>query len=233
MKEDIERTLKAGINEHLNKPIEVEKLYEILLRYILPKENSLQEETQKSEIDIPKFQYIESEKALKYLAGNRKLYLKILANFKDTYSNFQIDTINQEEFKRAIHTLKGISANIGATKLHLKVKELDKTQNRDLIYTIYEEMKKVLEDLSLLKTEDKKETIILLELSAEKRVVLLKELKEFAQRSRTKKCKTTLEELKKYRLNSKDKQGLEKIQEHINQYNYTDALLVLQEIYPS
>ena len=33
MKEDIEMSLKVGMNDHLNKPIDVNKLYEILLRY--------------------------------------------------------------------------------------------------------------------------------------------------------------------------------------------------------
>jgi signal transduction histidine kinase len=33
MKEDIEKSLEAGMNDHLNKPIDVNKLYEILLKY--------------------------------------------------------------------------------------------------------------------------------------------------------------------------------------------------------
>ena len=33
MKEDIAMSLKVGMNDHLNKPIDVNKLYEILLRY--------------------------------------------------------------------------------------------------------------------------------------------------------------------------------------------------------
>ncbi|NOR57399.1 MAG: response regulator, partial [Sulfurimonas sp.] len=37
MKEDVKRTLQAGMNEHLNKPVEVEKLYGILLKYISKK----------------------------------------------------------------------------------------------------------------------------------------------------------------------------------------------------
>lgn len=34
MKEDVEQTRAAGMNDHLNKPIEVSKLYEILLKYV-------------------------------------------------------------------------------------------------------------------------------------------------------------------------------------------------------
>jgi len=33
MKEDVEKSLEAGMNDHLNKPIDVNKLYEILLKY--------------------------------------------------------------------------------------------------------------------------------------------------------------------------------------------------------
>ncbi len=35
MKEDVEKTLEAGMNDHLNKPIEVTQLYQILLKYAL------------------------------------------------------------------------------------------------------------------------------------------------------------------------------------------------------
>ncbi len=35
MKEDIDMSIKSGMNDHLNKPIDVKKLYEILLRYCL------------------------------------------------------------------------------------------------------------------------------------------------------------------------------------------------------
>ncbi|MEZ4747560.1 MAG: response regulator, partial [Calditrichia bacterium] len=37
---DMERSRAAGMNEHLNKPIEVNKLYKTLLRY-LPKKNNV------------------------------------------------------------------------------------------------------------------------------------------------------------------------------------------------
>ncbi|MEA3353347.1 MAG: transporter substrate-binding domain-containing protein [Campylobacterota bacterium] len=37
MKKDIEQTKKAGMNEHLNKPIDIEKIYTILLKYIKKK----------------------------------------------------------------------------------------------------------------------------------------------------------------------------------------------------
>jgi len=38
MKEDVEKTMESGMNDHLNKPIEVTQLYRILLKYALPKD---------------------------------------------------------------------------------------------------------------------------------------------------------------------------------------------------
>jgi len=40
MREDVEKTKAVGMNEHLNKPIEVKKLYETLLKYISQKVDS-------------------------------------------------------------------------------------------------------------------------------------------------------------------------------------------------
>ncbi len=41
MKEDIQRTKKAGMNEHLNKPIDVKSLYDTLLKYISKKTDTV------------------------------------------------------------------------------------------------------------------------------------------------------------------------------------------------
>ena len=38
MKEDVEKTLESGMNDHINKPIEVTKLYQILLKYAQPQD---------------------------------------------------------------------------------------------------------------------------------------------------------------------------------------------------
>jgi signal transduction histidine kinase len=38
MKEDVERTIESGMNDHLNKPIDVTKLYQTLLKYALPQD---------------------------------------------------------------------------------------------------------------------------------------------------------------------------------------------------
>jgi len=38
MKEDVEKTMEAGMNDHLNKPIDINQLYRMLLKYALPED---------------------------------------------------------------------------------------------------------------------------------------------------------------------------------------------------
>ncbi len=50
MKEDIKKSAKYGMNSHINKPIEVKELYEIILRYT-PQEYIDKERENSIEID--------------------------------------------------------------------------------------------------------------------------------------------------------------------------------------
>jgi len=62
MKEDMEKSKAHGMNTHLNKPIDVEKLYKILLKYIphqfIKKEHFINEE-------LKEILFLKLEKALK------------------------------------------------------------------------------------------------------------------------------------------------------------------------
>jgi CheY-like chemotaxis protein len=230
MREDVQRTKQAGMNEHLNKPIEVEKLYETLLKYISKKSVKTAITIKKESVKLPAFQHLDSEKALKNLGGNKNLYLKILNNFTKEYTHFEIKMLNTEDFKRATHTLKGLSANIGATILHLKMIELDETQDKALLNTVYKELQKVLDDLKPLKAINKTKPKTLLKINSKKRKELLISLKESSKKYRANRCKSILKELDKYQLSTKDQTVLKRLKELINQYNYKDLLILLESI---
>ncbi|RLA76403.1 MAG: hypothetical protein DRG30_02890 [Epsilonproteobacteria bacterium] len=230
MREDVQRTKNAGMNEHLNKPIEVEKLYATLLKYISKKSDAIVEIDEADEIKLPKFQYINTKQGLKHLAGNIKLYLKILGNFKSDYSEFNIDELNKVDFKRATHTLKGLSANIGAASLHTKIKELDETQDKNLLKSVYHELKKVIEDLQLLVEQKSEESAKLLEPSSKTREELFSQLKEFTKKNRANRCKSIIQEIEKYQLGDEDKIVFNRVKELVYKYKFKDALLILEEM---
>jgi len=69
MKDDIEKTKEAGMDEHLSKPMDVQKFYETLLRYITKKNIELSdiktiEKKESLDADISEL-FLELEKAIK------------------------------------------------------------------------------------------------------------------------------------------------------------------------
>jgi len=226
MKEDVASTEAVGMNEYLHKPIEVEKLYATLLKYISVKTKPLNmDKAEKDDIKIPYLKYIDTDLGLTYIAGNKKLYLKILSNFYNDYKDMKLKNLEKEEFARVIHTIKGLSANIGATALHVASKNLDVTPNEELFSIFCEELHKVLDELKKL-AEDKSGDVDrkLQSLSKEQRYELLKKLREYAQRRRSKYCKELLEELFTYRLSKKDKIFFTKIKYMIENRRYNRAV---------
>jgi signal transduction histidine kinase/DNA-binding NarL/FixJ family response regulator/HPt (histidine-containing phosphotransfer) domain-containing protein len=177
MKKDIEKSKTVGMQEHLNKPIDVDKLYQTLLYYISIKNIETRPDLLINEIIntkninqkfkdtsedknrlLPDFKYIDKEPAL-YLALDNEELLLVMIKGLYKYKDIKLEILEDEEFKRVIHTIKGVSASAGATNLYKVIKELDETQNKELIPKFYEELKKVCDEiddkLNLSETNEK------------------------------------------------------------------------------
>ena len=75
MLEDIKRTKAAGMQEHLNKPIEPEKLYATLLHYISKKVEITTQSSDNQEERTPiKLANIDTDIGLSHMNNNKKLY---------------------------------------------------------------------------------------------------------------------------------------------------------------
>ena len=122
------------------------KLYETLIQYISPKGNVM-DPSDSDNINIPDFVHIDTKQGLAYLAGKKKLYFMLLNNFRKDYKDINLDGIRGKEFKLLTHSIKGLSANMGAESLYKITKELDTTQKRDLLPAFYDELKKVIDEL--------------------------------------------------------------------------------------
>ena len=226
MKSDIEKTKKVGMNEHLNKPINVEELYETLLKFITKKVNSEQLDIKKNkeEFEVLIFKNIDASVGLKYLAGNKKLYLKILNNFVMDYKDLEFENLGDDEFKRQTHTIKGLSANIGATSLHKVSKKLDETQDKDLLDEFYDELKLVIDELeSKLDLKENKDEVIKKEITPQIKDELFNKLKEAILTKRPRNCETILEEIEEYKLLSEDEKLFRNVKNLILKYKFKEA----------
>ncbi len=229
MKEDIEKSHAVGMNTHLNKPIEVEKLYDVLLKYISQKENqdASNESPKEPEYWIPAFDRIDTSIGLGYLGGDQAFYLKLLHNFKKNYENLAIDALDEESFKRTVHTIKGLSANIGAMGLHERAKSLE--ENRDALHSeaFIQELCGVMEELG-----QKLETAIQEESETRKRIdshlknKLFKELKEALKLMEPQTCDAVIQKIEQYTLDIQEKQRFERVKEFVEAYEFDEALNV-------
>lgn len=228
MLEDRKKTLRAGMNEHLNKPIEVDKLYKTLLRYMSKKREKGKEiEKESKSFSLPFFKNLNVKKALKHLANNEKLYNKILKDFYFKYKDYDYINLRSDEFKLFFHTIKGLSANIGAESLHKIALEIDTTADKNLLGLFSEELQKVLDELepfSLKQEKDFKKVVI----SKEKRDELFFSLKEVLSTKQPKKCKLVIEEMDSCLLEEKDRIIYDKVKYFIKKYKFKEAQEIVE-----
>ncbi len=229
MREDIKNTKAVGMDDHLNKPIEMDKLYAILLKYLSKKRDIKNDVIPKDEYEIfiPKFKNLDTNTGLKHLAGNKKLYLKILRDFYINYKDLNLDNLEEIEFKLIIHTIKGLCANIGATKLYKITKKLEETLDKELLSNFYNELSFVIDELKILNSNSKFKIIDHTFIDNKLRDELFEKLKNAIESKRPKNCKTVINELSKYDLSNKDKELFYKLEILIGKYDFKEASKLL------
>jgi len=243
MKEDVEKTAEVGMNRHLNKPIDVISLYRVLLEYIPVREDisDMDEEVRRPDKErkdgeeIPEMKHIDIKEGLSHVGGMKKLYIKILRDFMESYRDFSIDDLEGDEFKRAIHTLKGLSANIGAGRVHEVAVEVDSTLDRSLLPSLYSELSIVIEELEGLTIlreesgkEEKREEKRALDEST--RVELIEKLWKALKSRQPKKCKPVIEEIEGYELDGRDAEIFSRIEKLVSKYRFKEAISLMEEL---
>jgi CheY-like chemotaxis protein len=141
MSGDRERSLAAGMNDHVTKPIDPDALFAALLRWVRLGEQqagstppSQSEATTRREAAPPRIEGlpgIDCGTGLRRLAGNETLYGKLLRDFHRDYAT-SIDGVRAAlqqdrliDAERQVHTLKGVAGNLGAMELHRTAQELE------------------------------------------------------------------------------------------------------------
>lgn len=122
---DKEKSFKAGMNEHLTKPIDPDELKKALRKYLDAEEVLYVPDSDEANDDgLPELSGIDSAKGLRNIGGNKLSYLKVLQGFRNLYANFaeELEVVladsDMEQALLKIHSLKGVAGNIGAVKLY-------------------------------------------------------------------------------------------------------------------
>ncbi|MDL2290680.1 response regulator [Desulfovibrio sp. OttesenSCG-928-F20] len=138
-----ENCIAAGMNDHVAKPIEVEKLFEVL-RLWAPAQPVYREKFEASVVpqaaqpeDTQVAPVLDSEGAIKRLGGNKALYLKTLGLFSSNLPRYRdellaaLETNDNEALQRGAHTIKGLAATVGANELAEDAAVLELGLNRE------------------------------------------------------------------------------------------------------
>ncbi len=146
LQEDKVRCVEAGMNDYMVKPIEPEKLFCMLNKWVSSKKGAVPcTENEKKEFQAKTMRVktntkaifriqvsgLNSDQGLNFVAGNEELYLSILRKYveghKDMIFEIRKAVVEErtEDARRMAHTLKGIAGNIGAETLQEKAKTLE------------------------------------------------------------------------------------------------------------
>jgi CheY-like chemotaxis protein len=142
MAEEREQCLEAGMNEHIPKPIDPAHLYKVLSQWLKPAITQAPQQSVKhsqlDDIELPtSLPGIDLHWGLERIGGNKQLYLNLLVEF---VTNHGQDTAKLEASlqqsdidgtRRILHTLEGVSGNIGAHTLQQAAKELHSSLMKD------------------------------------------------------------------------------------------------------
>ena len=167
---DREKALDAGMNDHIAKPINVGEMFATMAKWIKPSKPGVvpaaAEAVHASDDQpvIPLIKGIDIETGLAIANGNRRLYRRLLSAFRDTQGDFADnfraarESSDPETAVRCAHTLKGVAANIGATRIQEAAAGLEagckasaeNTQVDELLQKVVIELKPVISELSRL-----------------------------------------------------------------------------------
>ncbi|MET0068137.1 MAG: response regulator [Candidatus Thiodiazotropha sp.] len=127
MPSDVEKSQRMGMNAHLNKPINVERLYATLLEYI-PHKQSVTAGTAEPQSQpgfTPALKHIDPVVAYANLGGSDSLFQRIITNLHADFCDISLHDLAPDDLLRTAHTLKGLSATLGASVLNKLAEQVE------------------------------------------------------------------------------------------------------------
>jgi HPt (histidine-containing phosphotransfer) domain-containing protein len=138
---DREKSIEAGMNDHVAKPIDTKELFSTLAKWIEPGDGKMQvypakeilkDEAVRESDPLAELQGISVSDGLKHVGDNEILYRKLLKQFLDTNRESVNEIREALKIKdqtvaiRLAHTVKGVAATLGAGALAQVAGEMEK-----------------------------------------------------------------------------------------------------------
>ena len=252
---DREKSLEAGMSDHVAKPIDPEELFSTLVRWIKPGRREAQRgvapEGLRKEREAEPFPRelpgITLEDGLARVGGNKPLYVKLLRKFRESQSGAvegiesALQSGDAETATRLAHTVKGVSGNLGAEGLYRASADLEKAIKEgktksleDKIAEFDSRLRVVMEGIEALEeqeTRKSKEAVPEEEVVVDKEAVkpLLKEMARLLE-SDLVEAMNRLEALGQHLRNSSVKKEFKRLEKQVEGFDTEGALKTLESM---
>jgi len=125
------------MNDHVSKPIDPDALFATLLRWARPRPTATPVPKVATTIpgedsSLPNIAGVNVVDGLNRVAGNQKLYLKLLSQFATQQADSAtqiagaLDKKDKQTAERLAHTVKGVAGNLGITDVQAAAQKLEK-----------------------------------------------------------------------------------------------------------
>jgi len=249
---DREKSLAAGMNDHVTKPIDPDELFSALARWIKPGEREVRKEEsrrvrpEEGEGRLPsELPGIVLSSGLSRVGGNEKLYARLLCKFREGQENAvqeiraALQSGDRETAGRLAHTVKGVSGNLGAENLYRAAAELEKAikegkENVDPpLVEFSSRLKTVMEGIKVLEEglADQKEPEPSTDVSVDKEAVqaLLQDVARLLESDLTEAMKR-LEALRKHVAHSSAREEFKQLEKQVESFDTDGALKSVEAI---
>ena len=135
---DREKSLDAGMNDHINKPINPDALGAALRQWLPPEKCAAVAADEPGAVTKPGLllsppsSALDTEGGLNRLGGNQELYLRLLGNFVADHGDTpkqllpELQAGRWEAVLQRLHTIRGVAGNLGGKELATAVLALEK-----------------------------------------------------------------------------------------------------------
>lgn len=253
MDEEMAICLEEGMNGYVTKPIELDRLYHELLKWlpVSSKEEvletssqnlmeivCLEEEDESQKAELEKLG-IDVEEATARFAGKYETYCKSLRKFAvDIERKGMMDVAraaesDQEELRRYIHGLKGVTANLSIKEENRLLQEVERsiksgTPDIGLYRQFYHRMLRLSPMILAIIGEERQKA---LEAGSwEECKLLLTELKKLLLLAKARECEQLVERIRAKTWENIDAELLEKICDTVEEYDYSKTLTILEKL---
>jgi two-component system sensor histidine kinase/response regulator len=167
--EDRRRSIAAGMDDHVSKPLDPEELFSVLVKWIPARKQDTGEAPvpRPSREDtppptLPPLAGIDIETALNRVNGNTAILVQALRSFAENHvtdAERIVSALSQGDTETALsaaHALKGVSGNVGAMRLYETAAQLEmaireKNETDTLVNDIAEQLGEVIASISEMK----------------------------------------------------------------------------------